>query len=67
MPLNCCDYVLLDGPWAERVEKMKLRLAKSPMIMPLAKCFSQRNDGIDTFLTDLENFDPQAQPPPPNR
>jgi hypothetical protein len=35
--------------------------------MPLAKCFSQRNDGIDTFLTDLENFDPQAQPPPPNR
>jgi hypothetical protein len=65
MPLNCCDYVLLDGPWAERVEKMKLRLAKSPMIMPLAKCFSQRNDGIDTFLTDLENFDPQAQPPPP--
>lgn len=67
MPLNCCDYVLLDGPWAERVQKMKLRLSKSPMVMPIAKCFSQRNNGIDTFLTDLENYDPQVQPPPPIR
>jgi hypothetical protein len=63
MPLNCCDYVLLDGPWAERVAKMKLRLAKSPMVMPIAKCFSQRDDGINAFLSDLEKFDPQAQPP----
>jgi hypothetical protein len=67
MPLNCCDYVLLDGSWAERVVKMKLRLAKSPMVMPLAKCFSRRNDGINTFLTEFENFDPQAQAPPPIR
>ena len=64
MPLNCCDYVLLDGPWTERVEKMKLRLSKSSMVMPIAKCFSQRNDGINVFLTDLENFDPESQPPP---
>jgi hypothetical protein len=67
MPLNCCDYVLLDGPWTERVAKLKLRLAKSPMVMPIAKCFSRRNDGINEFLTDLENFDPQTQPPPPIR
>jgi hypothetical protein len=67
MPLNCCDYVLLDGPWAERVAKMKLRLAKSSMMMPLAKCFSRRNDGISVFLTDLENFDPSSQLPPPRR
>lgn len=67
MPLNCCDYVLLDGPWSERVAKMKLRLAKSPMVMPIAKCFSRRNDGINAFLSDLENFDPQSQPPPPRR
>src|SRR4030095_11635437 len=26
MPVNCCDYVLLDGPWAERVEKMRQRI-----------------------------------------
>lgn len=67
MPLNCCDFVLLDGPWAERVAKMKLRLARSSMVMPLAKCFSQRNDGVNAFLADLENFDPKAQPPPPRR
>jgi hypothetical protein len=64
MPLNCCDYVLLDGSWCERVAKMKLRLAKSPMQMPIAKCFSRRADGIDAFLTDLENFDPASQPAP---
>ena len=58
MPLNCCDYVLLDGPWAERVAKMKLRLGKSPMVMPIAKCFSRRNDGISAFLTDLESSIP---------
>jgi hypothetical protein len=46
---------------------MKLRIAKSAMLMPLAKCFSQRNDGINAFLSDLERFDPQAQPPPPIR
>jgi hypothetical protein len=67
MPLNCCDYVLLDGAWAERVAKMKLRLGKSPMVMPIAKCFSRRNDGISAFLMDLESFDPQSQPPPPRR
>jgi hypothetical protein len=67
MPLNCCDYVLLDGPWAERVAKMKLRLAKSSMVMPIAKCFSRRNEGISAVLADLENFDPQSQPPPPRR
>jgi hypothetical protein len=67
MPLNCGDYVLLDGPWAERVAKMKLRLDKSAMVMPIAKCFSRRNDGINAFLTDLENFDLQSQPPAPRR
>ena len=61
------DPVLLDGPWAERVVKMKLRLGKSPMVMPIAKCFSRRNNGISAFLADLESFDPQSQPPPPRR
>jgi len=57
MPLNCCDYVLLDGPWMERVEKMRLRIAKAQIDMPIAKCFSQRNNGVTRFLEDLESFD----------
>jgi len=37
MPLNCCDFELLDARWVERIDKMKRRLAKSSMIMPLAR------------------------------
>jgi predicted outer membrane lipoprotein len=67
MPLNCCDFVLLDARWVERIDKMKRRLAKSSMIMPVAQCYSRRNNGIEAFLNNLEAFDPQAQPPPPIR
>ncbi len=56
MPVNCCDYVLLDGPWAERVKKMRLRISKAKMDMPIAKCFSQRDNGVSAFLDDLEKF-----------
>lgn len=65
MPINCCDYVLLDNAWAERVEKMKQRIVKSSMNMPLAKCFSQRNSGIEAFLKDLEAFNKDVQIGPP--
>jgi len=64
MPLNCCDFELLDARWIERIDKMKRRLAKSSMIMPLAQCYSRRKNGIEAFL---KNLDPQAQPPPPIR
>jgi hypothetical protein len=60
MPLNCCDYVLLDGPWAERVKRMKARIERSAMVMPLAKCFSRRDNGVAAFLDDLESFDKKA-------
>lgn len=60
MPLNCCDYILLDGPWAERVAKMKHRISKTSMKMPVAKCFSQRDNGVEAFLADLEAFDKAA-------
>jgi hypothetical protein len=56
MSVNCCDYVLLDGPWSERVEKMRQRIAKTGINMPIAKCFSKRDDGVDVFLADLETF-----------
>ena len=56
MPINCCDYVLLDGPWCERAEKMRARIKKSKIEMPIAKCYSARKNGISTFLSDLESF-----------
>lgn len=60
LSLNCCDYALLDGPWSERVEKMKRRIAKTGIQMPLARCYSQRANGIDRFLSSLEVFDKTA-------
>lgn len=57
MPVNCCDFVLLDGPWAERVEKMRHRVSKMAMEMPIASCFSQRNNGVESFLAALDRFD----------
>jgi hypothetical protein len=64
MPINCCDYVLLDGAWAERVEKIKLRIAKVGSVMPLAKCFSSRNNGVQAFLDELEAFDQKTAAEP---
>jgi hypothetical protein len=61
MPVNCCDYVLLDGPWAERVDKMRQRIAKAAMNMPIAKCFSKRSNGVEAFLADLEAFTKPAK------
>jgi hypothetical protein len=63
MPLNCCDYILLDGPWAERIAKMKHRISKTSMKMPMAKCFSQRASGVEAFLVDLEAFDKASHLP----
>jgi hypothetical protein len=57
IPINCCDFVLLDGPWAERVQKMNQRLRKNSMNMPVARCFSPRSAGMTTFLSELESFD----------
>jgi len=30
------------------------------MVMPLAKCFSRRDNGVAAFLDDLESFDKKA-------
>ena len=56
-PLNCCDYILLDGPWEERVKKMNNRISKTLINMPIAKCFSKRDNGVELFLSSLESFD----------
>ena len=57
MPINCCDYVLLDGPWVGRVNTLKQRIASTGMNMPIAKCFSKtKNGGVEAFLDSLEAF-----------
>jgi hypothetical protein len=56
MPINCCDFVLLDGAWEERVARLKQRIANAGSVLPLAQCYSRRNDGISRFLDDLDSF-----------
>lgn len=61
MPVNCCDFVLIDGPWTERVNTMRQRLAQAGTNMPIARCFSKRKNGVGEFLADLESFSASSQ------
>jgi len=57
VPINCCDFVLLDGSWVGRVNAMAQRIDLAGLDMPIAKCFSKtRNGGLDAFLSSLESF-----------
>jgi hypothetical protein len=62
MPVNCCDFVLLDGAWADRVAKLRQRIANAGSTLPLARCYSRRDDGVSMFLSDLESFQAASDP-----
>lgn len=50
-----CDYVLLDGHWAEQVERARRRIAEGGLSFPVAAVFSERANGIEKFLQSLES------------
>lgn len=54
LPVSCCDYVLLDGKWEQRVREMTRRYAQQGLRIDFAKCFSKRNDGLNRFINELE-------------
>ena len=54
LPVSCCDYVLLDRKWEQRVRAMAKRSAHQGLRINFAKCFSKRNDGLNHFLNELE-------------
>ena len=56
VPVNCCDFVLLDGAWAARVAKMKQRITSAGTGMPVARCYSSRNSGVQRFLDALDTY-----------
>lgn len=53
--VSYCDYVLLDGHWQDQVERMKSRFDGAGMTYPLAKVYSKRNDGVESFLSQICN------------
>lgn len=56
LSLLCCDFVLLDQKWEQRALSLQRRVTAQNLALPLAKCFSKRNQGIARFLEGLENF-----------
>jgi hypothetical protein len=56
VPVNCCDFVLLDGAWVDRVNKLRQRIRKVEAVMPIAVCYSARDNGVQQFLSALEAF-----------
>nr|WP_294838817.1 hypothetical protein [uncultured Methylotenera sp.] len=53
--ITYCDYVLLDGKWEDLYGRMVRRFAKLELQIRLAKVFSERRRGLESFLSDLEN------------
>lgn len=55
VPVAYCDYVLLDKHWETQVEKARKRIRDAGMLFPMARIFSEKNDGIERFLCRLES------------
>lgn len=54
--LAYCDYVLLDGKFADKARRMKERISRANMSMRLAACYSKRDAGLQRFLSSLESW-----------
>lgn len=54
LPVLCCDYVLLDQKWEQRVKTLKRRCAANSLPISLAQCFSAKDHGVQRFLEALE-------------
>lgn len=57
--VDYCDLVLLDKAWERRVNGLRKRIAEEGVDMPVARCFSKSNNGIETFLDAIERW-PEA-------
>lgn len=52
--LSYCDFVLLDGKWEEWFKQMERRVAHLALPFRHARCFSDRRNGLQVFLDQLE-------------
>lgn len=53
--ISYCDYVLLDGKWEELYGRMVRRFSELDLQIRVAKVFSERRQGLELFLQELEN------------
>lgn len=54
--VDYCDLVLLDKAWERRVNALHRRIADAGITMPVARCFSMRNNGLANFLEQMERW-----------
>lgn len=54
--VDYCDLVLLDKAWERRVNALHQRIAETGIAMPVARCLSMRQGGIDRFLEAIERW-----------
>lgn len=54
--VDYCDLVLLDKAWERRVNVLRQRIVDAGIAMPIARCFSMRNSGIEHFLDAIEQW-----------
>jgi hypothetical protein len=61
VPLAYCDLVLLDKHWEEQVKRVRARLDRSQLDVPIAEVYSGRRGGVERFLATLEGWDSSGQ------
>jgi hypothetical protein len=54
--VDYCDLVVLDKAWERRVNALRQQITEANIEMPIAQCFSMRNDGMERFLVALEHW-----------
>ena len=55
VPVAYCDFVLLDKNWRTQVEHARTRFNKAGLSVPIARIFSEQENGIERFLYELES------------
>lgn len=53
--ITYCDYVLLDGKWEDLYGRMVRRFSELDLKIHVAKVFSERRQGLESFLNEIEN------------
>lgn len=51
--VSYCDLVLLDGRWVPQIERSRKRFRQVGMSFPVARVFSERDDGLEQSLRIL--------------
>jgi hypothetical protein len=58
VPVAYCDFVMLDNYWEDQVRRMRERLARASIDIPLARVISKRSGGLECLVRSLEDATP---------